>query len=157
LIQESDVKEFPEAGDGGRLIAIDRHPPPFFEAASDAATRALLCRGPFVATLRQLFRPKRHLSEPIFATVVLVTFAGACALGVRREGRGVRRLAAFALAVFAGYLLARAVHPRLAPTERYPLFGVPPLVAILVPSAVRGLWPRRWRLPGMPARWTSAA
>jgi hypothetical protein len=157
VIRSSDVKAFPEAGDGGRLIAIDRRPPPFFTVATAAATRTLLGPAPFVGPVRRLLRPNRHLSEPILASVACVTLAGALALGLRRRGRGLRRLAALALAVFIGYLLARAVHPRLAPTERYPLFGIPLLVAILVPSAVLGLLPRRFRLPGKLARWTAPA
>ena len=157
VIQEGDVKAFPEAGDGGRLVAFDRVPPPFLDVAGRVASRTLLGLQPFVPPIRYLFRPHRHLSGPIFATVGVITVLGVMALGVRRRGRGVRRLAALALAVFVAYLLARAVHPRLAPTERYPLFGVPPLVAILVPSAVLGLWPRRLRLPGRLARWTTPA
>jgi hypothetical protein len=157
IIRGRDVRKFPEAGPGGRLVAADREPTePFFSVAEFAATRTVHGLHPLVRSLHAAPGSTRS-REPLLPVLAIVTALGALGSGLRRNGRRMRRLAALALAVFIGFELASALHPSLAPTQRYAYLGVPPLVAILVPSAVLGFLPRRWRLPGSLARWTAPA
>jgi hypothetical protein len=131
---------------------------PFFTVATEAATRTVLgTTHPFVPALHHLFARRNDLRDPLLEVLAWVTALGTLGLGLRSRGARVRRLAVLALAVFVGFELAHAVHPSLAPTQRYAYMGVPPLVAILVPSATLGLLPRRLRLPRSFAAWTGPA
>jgi hypothetical protein len=155
VIRATDIAAFPEAGPGGRLHGSDRAPtPPFFELAAETSTRTLGHGAePLWPAVYQALKTRAR-REVFFFVLTLVTAAGVLGAGLRRSGRDFRRLAAFALAVFVGFQLAELVSPSLVPSPRYVRYGVAPLVAVVVPSAVIGLLPRRWRLKGRLRRLT---
>jgi hypothetical protein len=156
VIRLHDFAAFPEAGPGGRLSSNDRPPAaPFFDLAEDTAARALAHGSvPLWPAVHELIETKASRRGFLFV-VALISAAGVLGAGLRRSGRDFRRVAAFALAVFVGFELAELVSPSLVPSPRYVRYGVAPLVAVVVPSAVVGLLPRRWRLPGRFRRFTT--
>lgn len=151
VIHVQDFAAFPEAGPGGRMHELDRGPArPFFELAQTTGLRTLgHGSAPFWPSVHALLET-RPLRQPFFVVLSLLCAAGVLRAGLARGGRHFRRVAAFALAVFIGFELAALVDPSLVPSSRYVRYGVPPLLAAVVPSAVIGLLPRRLRLPG---RW----
>jgi hypothetical protein len=158
VIRASDVKEFPEIGPNGRVGVFNRPPsPPFVELAGVSQRTLLATTRPFVPSLfKRITRPSGESLRNWFADLLaVVTLFGVARLGLQRRGRRTRRLAALAVATVAGFLLAELVTPSLVLGQRYVRFGVPILTAIVVPSAALGLLPRRLRLPGRLARWTS--
>ena len=159
VIHARDIGEFPEAGPGGRNNVLEGDAlDSFFAVATLAASRTVLSTTrPFVPALRHLLTRKSDLRGPLLGGLSWVTALGTLGLGLGPRGARVRRLAVLALAVFVGFELAHAVHPSLAPTQRYAYMGIPPLVAILLPSAALGLLPRRLRLPTPFAAWTRPA
>lgn len=151
VIHEQDFATFPEAGPGGRLSEGDRPPAePFFEVAASTGAGTLAHGAtPFWPEVHA-FAEGRRRHQALFIVVSLLTAAGVLRAGLLRSGRHFRRVAAFALAVFIGYQLAALVDPSLVPSSRYVRYGVPPLIVVLVPSAIVGLLPRGLRLRG---RW----
>jgi len=155
VIRLEDQAAFPEAGPAGRLHGSDRPPAePFFDLAETTSARALAHgSAPLWPEVHELIETKaRH--QVFFIVVTLLSAAGVLRAGLTRSGRHFRRVAAFALAVGIAFELAALVDPSLVPSSRYVRYGVPPLVAIVVPSAVVGLLPRRWRFRGRFRRFT---
>jgi hypothetical protein len=159
LIRASDVKEFPEIGKDGRVGIYNRPPSPPFTQLADVGERTLIGEGrPLVRSLfKRVTTRTGELRDAFAYPLALLTLAGVARLGLARNGRRIRRLAAFAVATVAGFMLAELVTPSLVLGQRYVRFGVPLLVAIVVPSAALGLLPRRWRFPGRLARFTAPA
>jgi hypothetical protein len=156
VIHVQDFAAFPEAGPGGRLHDLDRGPAaPFFELAENTGARTLGHGSvPFWPAVHEQLETRAR-REVFFAVLALLCAAGVLRAGLARGGRHFRRVAAFALAVFVGFQLAALVDPSLVPSSRYVRYGVPPLLVAVVPSAMLGLLPRRFRLPGRLRRLTA--
>jgi hypothetical protein len=159
VIRATDVKEFPEIGKHGRVGIYNRPPSPPFAQVARVGEQTLIGEGrPLVSSLFKRVTTRTGELDDAFAyPLALLTLAGVARLGLARNGRRIRRLSALAVATVAGFILAELVTPSLVLGQRYVRFGVPILVAIVVPSAALGLLPQRWRLPGPLARFTAPA
>jgi hypothetical protein len=150
-IRPSMVKEYPEAGPGGRVGGLDRPPfPPFFRALAPVVRESALAR-PESMLVPAVAAPIRKSGTWSFALPLLL--AVGVGIGYLRLGlanAAARRLAALAVATAAGYVLANALTPNLVVPQRYVQYPVPILVPLAIAGGLYGLVPRRLREDATP-------
>lgn len=143
---------YPEAGPGGLASAEDR--PPFSAALPSISSfmeRAVVGSGghwwPWLG------EKMRGLEMIVVDTWLLIGFFGAFFLGRRRDD--VRRLALFPIAGIIGHLFARGFAPYLYGPNRFVLYTIPPLFAVVCGIGLGGFVERF--LPAATARVKLAA
>jgi len=159
LITRSNAPEFPEAGVGGRYHSSDR--PPFRgflrTGVRDLEDSMAGAGAPLVPSLRRWSAggsPWR-LRAILFGALV-ISAVGWLRLAARRPEA--RRLLLVGVAGAVGYLLARVGYPYFYLPQRFSLYTLPPLAAVVLGTGALG-WipqgrPRVWRslvgaLPGI--------
>ena len=166
MISPSMVREYPEAGPGGRYDAEDRPPFASFLTASVRAVArglrpggtsfgALIARG-LPMTVAE--RPTTRRRAAVQYLVVAVCLVGCASLA--RRSAATRRMLMLGLAVFTAHLAARLASPYLFLPGRYVLYAVPLLTLVILPAgaaeAIRLLPPSsRWRSPNSMAAATA--
>ncbi len=147
-----DFETYPEAGPGGLASAEDR--PPFsatLPSISSFMERAVVGSGgkwwPWLG------EKMRGLEMIVVDTFLLIGFFGAFVLGRRRDD--VRRLALYPIAGIIGHLFARGFAPYLYGPNRFVLYTIPPLFAVVCGIGLGGFVERF--LPAATARTKHAA
>ena len=150
LITLSNASDFPEAGVGGRYHGNDR--PPFHgfvrTAVRDLEDSMAGKGAPLVPSLRRWSAggsPWR-LRAILFGTLA-ISGIGWLRLAARRPEA--RRLLLLGVAGAGGYVLSRVGYPYFYLPQRFSLYPLPPLAAVLLATGVLG-WipegrPRAWR------------
>jgi hypothetical protein len=156
-ITPSMLKEYPEAGPGGRYIPEDRAPfPPFFPASIDAARTGFSEPGgePFVKPLaewldKDRIPQRRAVVEDLLFLAILLGGAS-----LARHNVAARRIMLLGGAAFAGYLVSRFVAPYLYLPARYLQYPLPVLAVTLLPAGaaeITRLLPENLRQRARPA------
>jgi hypothetical protein len=141
LLRPTQVAEYPELGNGGRLGHRDRPPFELSVGVREAAMRALSGARHKTGFLsdageRTVWRCR------LFASYTIVIIA-AIVLAWRNPAG--RRLAALAVAAVVGHALANVAQPQLYLPERYTLFAIPVFIALVLPAGLVAL--ANWLLP----------
>jgi hypothetical protein len=143
LVTEERLREFPEAGPGGRYDR-DSRPPfrGFFASVPEAVDEALLSGGGVSRTARAWLRQgRRH--TPTYQTLkdglLILVLIGGMGLLLRRPAA--RRASLLFVASGIGYTLARFAAPYAYLPERYVGYTVPLLTAFALSTSVVGLFP----------------
>jgi hypothetical protein len=141
VIPAHATERFPEAGPGGRYFAADRAPfPGFWEDAPLYMKKGLVGSGePWVKRSHAWFSEQSSLrQDALFELLVVLVVVGGVGLA-RRRGTMAAPLMALVWAVLVGHLVARFVAPYLYLPQRYLLYALPLLTALLIPSSVVGI------------------
>jgi hypothetical protein len=137
LISVSRLAEFPEIGVGGRYIAEDRAPfLDLFEAMYRAAQNTLLGTGsigwPRPLSWSNLTSNLSHQSI-VYSTLLAMVLIWVFSLRRRKQNL---RIALLPVSVAIGYDLSTRFAPHLFLPQRYIIYTVPPLLALMMASSV---------------------
>jgi hypothetical protein len=132
----ADWAEYPEAGPAGTASPLDI--PPYRTLIEDV--EAIAKRG-FFGQGEPWIRPWRELVErgknSALELIALLLFLGWYRLA--KEDVRARRVLAFAAGIAIGHTIARVAAPYAYVPNRYVQYGLPPVLAVMVPGAVIGL------------------
>jgi len=145
-IRPTEIKNYPEAGPGGRFYGSD-HPPfkSFLDELSGEVPRVIRGSGPLVESIQALKGDKARLTQLRLAVMSLALLLVAV-LALRRHGAA-RRVLAYVAVIVVGYHVAAVAAPWLYLPQRYIGFPVPVLTVVLLaaaPMAFLRLSSRRW-------------
>ena len=142
LITKSNAADFPEAGEGGRYRSNDRPP---FKGFLRTGLRDLEDSMPGAG--RAFFPPLRKWStggSPWRLRMILLGALAVSGLGWLRLARRrpeVRRLLLLGVAGVVGYTLARVGYPYFYLPQRFSLYVLPPLAAVMLSTGLIGWIP----------------
>jgi hypothetical protein len=143
LVRPASIREFPEAGAGGRFDPDSRPPfKGFLASVPKAVDEALHSGSGWSQTARGWFKHGRRRTAAygtLKAGLFVVVLLGGAGLLVRRSAA--RRVLLLGAASGVGYTLARTVAPYAYLPERYVAYSVALLTALLLSTCFAGLFP----------------
>jgi hypothetical protein len=136
VAKPKDWQQYPEAGPGGTSSPLDL--PPYktlFEDVDAISRRVFFGQGePWVRPLRGLVERGKKSALEIIALILLFGW-----YRLAKEDVRARRLLAFAGGIAIGHTIGRIAAPYAYVPNRYVQYGLPPLLAVMVPAAFVGL------------------
>lgn len=144
-----DLREFPEAGPGGRHDSVTAPPhAPLPQASTVVARNTITGVGQnILPSARRAVLADPNLLDHLRDALAYLTVIGAALYGLRQSAP-MRRLAVLAAATGIGYLIAVPVAPSLVVPHRYVLYGVPIVTMLCVSCFVLGFVPSAWATGG---------
>jgi hypothetical protein len=136
VAEPSDWSRYPEAGPGGTSSLLDL--PPYrslFEDIDSISRRAFFGSGePWVRSLRRTV--DRGKNSALWVIAILIALGW---LRLAMDDVRARRLLAFAAGIAIGHTIGRVAAPYAYVPNRYVQYGMPPVLAVMVPGAFVGL------------------
>ena len=143
LVRPANIREFPEAGVGGRFDSDSRPPfKGFFASVPKAVDEALQSGSGWSKTARGWLKHGRRKTAAygtLKDVLIVVVLLGGAGLVVRRSAA--RRVLLLGVASGVGYTIARSIAPYAYMPERYVAYSVALLTALSLSTCFAGLFP----------------